>query len=149
MNKRKQWIINKDFQYKFILMTVLPGAIVLLIFWLGIEFIFYRMILMGEELGVPKGHVFFSLLKSQKNLFNLVMLSVSLGTICIFGIWSIFFSNKIAGPLYRLTQFLRELNRDTKGSFPKVKFRDGDFFLEVSEEMNAFLERESDKQSRE
>lgn len=145
MDKRKQWIINKDFQYKFVMMCVIPAFIMILYFWLSIEFIFYRMVLTGNSMGIPKEHAFFSLLKAQKDEFNVVILVSTLLAIGIFGVWALLFSHKIAGPLYRLRQFTKDLKRDSSGKYPKVKFREGDYFTELADEMNAFLDRESDK----
>lgn len=49
------------------------------------------------------------------------------------------FSNRFAGPVVRLSRFLRELGEN--GEVPPLKFRDDDFWMEIANEFNVCRER--------
>lgn len=54
---------------------------------------------------------------------------------------SLIFSHKIAGPLYRLTLFLRQSPAETDiNNYPKLFFRKEDFFQDIPEKVNIFTE---------
>ncbi|HAZ14381.1 MAG: hypothetical protein A2X86_19325 [Bdellovibrionales bacterium GWA2_49_15] len=50
----------------------------------------------------------------------------------------LYLSHKIAGPMYKLQKHLRECRE--QGKLDHVTFRPGDFFTEVSDEYNAFID---------
>lgn len=142
-NNRKKWIINKNFQYRFILMCIIPMLLTVICFWLGVEIIFFRMIAMAKNMGIPEGHVYYKLLVLQKSEFNFVIIVSSLVVSFIFSLWAIVFSHRIAGPIYRLTQHFKGLKKNENNHFPHVRFRKGDFFIEVENEINNFFDRNS------
>lgn len=54
---------------------------------------------------------------------------------------SLIFSHKIAGPLYRLTLFLRQSPVENDiNNYPKLSFRKEDFFQEIPDKVNSFTE---------
>lgn len=72
-------------------------------------------------------------------------LGVFLLSAMVFFLFSLFasliFSHKIAGPLYRLTLFLRQSPTVTDiNNYPKLFFRKEDFFQEIPEKVNSFTE---------
>jgi nitrogen fixation/metabolism regulation signal transduction histidine kinase len=55
----------------------------------------------------------------------------------------IFLTHKIAGPMYKLTNYLRGI---TEGNTPgQITFRNGDNFAEVAEELNLAFDRLADQ----
>ena len=50
----------------------------------------------------------------------------------------LFLSHKVAGPIYKLTMYLQNI-RNT-GEITKLKFRDGDNFMELAEEINMTMD---------
>ncbi|MFY7992967.1 MAG: hypothetical protein ACOVP4_06730 [Bacteriovoracaceae bacterium] len=139
--KRKIWIINKPFQYRFIAFSLIPTAAIALFFLLSIEIIFYLMIEKGKQLGLPLDHAYYSLLLSQKKYFLISTLVSSLFIFIGFSIWSLVMSNQIAGPLYRLSQHLKKLNKDNLHTMNELKFRNGDYFQEIPVEVNELIKR--------
>lgn len=140
-NLRKKWIINKKFQYNFVSLSLLPIAASLLTFWVSVEILFYFMIQKGHEMNLPATHAYYELLNSQKHQFFISTLCAGLIISLIFGSWAIVMSHKIAGPLYRLSEFLKKANRETLKEEPPLKFRDADYFKEIADEVNEFLKR--------
>ena len=55
----------------------------------------------------------------------------------LIGVLCIFFSHKIAGPLYKLKMFLTNIREGS--SDREVHFRKGDYFLEIADEVNKTL----------
>ena len=48
-------------------------------------------------------------------------------------------SHRIAGPLYRFNNHLNKIAET--GEFGPIKFRDGDFFIELTESFNKAIKR--------
>jgi len=77
------------------------------------------------------------LVEKKRNL--MVILSLwQIGFTGLVFVICIFFSHKIAGPLYKLVQYLRAVKAgSSKG---KLTFRKGDYFQELAEEYNTTIE---------
>lgn len=140
-NRRKNWIINQDFQYKFITYTLLPVGITILIFWLSIEIFFYRMLMIGKKFNIPDNHGFYLLLRTQKSEFFSIAIILIIILIIAFFIWGVLLSHKIAGPFYKFKKYLDESQNTKECLQTPLAFRKGDFFLEIPEAFNNFIER--------
>ena len=89
--------------------------------------------------GISEKNPIYSFISSQHVSLNLLLLTMALvGTILMFG-FGIWLSNKVAGPIYRMTMDLNKLdpNKEQKN----IHFRDGDFFFELKDALNSYLER--------
>lgn len=53
--------------------------------------------------------------------------------------FSLFFSNKIAGPIYNINQVLDNNARDNTQRL--IKLRKGDYFIDLSEKINVIIEK--------
>ena len=93
---------------------------------------------LGKQLGLPKESQFFKFITHQKDKFTNIFLVTSLLSSLVLIIFGILLSHKIAGPVYRMTEDLKEMikNKETK----EVHFRKGDFFIELTETFNNFLD---------
>lgn len=140
-NRRKQWIINKSFQHNFILATTIPLCLLLCLFWAGIEVTFYHMIEYAKEIGLPKNHSFFIFLKEQKKNSLYLLFYLSIPSMIIYFCWAVVYSNKIAGPLYRLNRYFIDLQNNPIDKIPLLSFRKNDYFQEVTESINRFLQK--------
>lgn len=137
-NRRKKYIINPKFQYRFILATLIPNFASLIIFYLMIDLYFMKLSQDGKELGLAENHPYFLLLRDQSMLMNKVFIIVAILTTLFFLVWGIIFSHKIAGPLYRLRAHFDD-SAGTK-EIKRLSFRPGDFFQEIPEAYNRWLE---------
>lgn len=129
-NSRNIFIINPKFQYKFsflICVLVLLGSI---IYPKTIFDLFDKLIMMKPEDTQ-------NLENARGSLLNLLLL-IEMAFIGIVFVFCIFITHKIAGPMYKLMNYLEEV-RQGGAKYP-LAFRDGDYFPEVAEEVNLTIE---------
>jgi hypothetical protein len=55
-------------------------------------------------------------------------------------LWGLFYSHKIAGPLYRLNKYFDDAAASGKPLEKKVYFRKDDFFQEVPDSINKYID---------
>jgi signal transduction histidine kinase len=75
--------------------------------------------------------------KRNSLIFFLVLLHA--GFTCLTFLTCIFFSHKIAGPLYKLKKHLREIR--SNGISGHLSFRKGDYFIDLADEVNITLDQ--------
>jgi hypothetical protein len=145
MSKRKKIIINPKFQFKFSLNLLLPMLIVTSVFWLTVEFFFYRMVKFGKVNNLPDGHAYFTLINLQRKEFIFILLVLALVLAIVFFIWGLLYSHRIAGPLYKLNKhFVESKDLDEVKNKP-LSFRPNDYFSELPVSINSFFDRLKDK----
>jgi signal transduction histidine kinase len=81
-------------------------------------------------------------LESKEETLFIFLALWQLGLTILVFIICIFFSHKIAGPMYKLRQFLNRM-RDGQ-PYSKLLFRNGDYFIEVADDINETFEKISD-----
>lgn len=136
-NRRKVFLINPRLQYSFLGFSLLMSLISIAVFYLATLYLFWNFEQTGYSVGIPEGHIFFRFIADQRSLMNTILLIaapiITLVT-CYIGIK---LSHRVAGPIYRMTKHLEELNE--KGESKEVKFRENDYFLELQDEFNKFV----------
>jgi sensor histidine kinase YesM len=133
-NNRKSILINRNFQFRFVLYTFLPVLISQIVLWAALEIYINKMIQKGVQANLPSDHFYFRLMAEQLGLMKMLFVSVGAISFLIIVVWALFISHKIAGPFYRLTRMLKS-NDDSLKTF---KFRPGDFFPEVAEAVSEY-----------
>ena len=136
--KRTIFLINPSFQLKFslivssvILISTLIYPVIILDFF---SIVSQRLPSLALEISNVQSDLIFYLILIQVVLALVVFLSF------------IFFTHKIAGPLYKLRIHLEGI-REGKAITP-LNFRSGDYFHEVADEVSLFLETIRSKQER-
>lgn len=137
-NKRNFFFINPSFQFKFILYSMNWFLVAIISIMCSLNYFFWKFNQMGINAQLPANHIFFTFISDQKFQMNLIIGIVSLITILLTLIGGIVMSHKIAGPIYRFCEDLKKMNKE---NINEIKFREGDFFLEVSEDFNNFIKR--------
>ena len=137
--KRRNYLINRDFQFKFIVYTLIPSAFCLTIFYISLSIYFRKLIEHGLAMNLPPEHPYYSLISDQQGLMNSLFIFCVIISVVFYIGWGIFISHKIAGPLFRLTNFFK--NADSQRFEKKLSFRPGDFFLEIPKAINDWIER--------
>lgn len=128
--KRSVFLINPAFQLKFSLIVCSVILISTLIYPV-IIYDFFELFI-AQSKNVPP-----VLLSAQKELiFYLVLIQLVI-SILVFLVF-IFFTHKIAGPLYKLKNHLAQI-REGHPITP-LTFRNGDYFHDVAEEVTLFLD---------
>lgn len=137
--KRKRFLINPPFQIKFILITAAAALIGIATLFLSNIYFFQHMVAEGEKLGLSSEHSYFYFLEEQKVLLIQIFLMTSLVVFLGMLIFGIFYSHKIAGPLFILHRSMQSMAQGEKVS--DLNFRKGDYFKELAEEFNKIKEK--------
>lgn len=138
---RKILLINKPFQLSLIGWLSFLSAILVLIFYSTIWYFFYSFKKEAIAQGLQEGHVFFAFLNEQKNSIDHIFIYSSIAAILFIYIGGLFLSHKVAGPLHQLTLHLKNHNKE---NVPALYFRKSDYFIELQEAFNEFLQRKND-----
>ncbi len=131
--KRHIYIINKSFQYKYIFIILS----IMLITIFTVSFTTFYIIwsnIIKEYFFIPEAS------KKLADIFvktsELLLIPLIILTI-IFSIVGVFYSHKIAGPLFRVKRICDELARGNLNQI--VKFRKGDEFHDVADALNKVI----------
>lgn len=128
--KRSTFLINPGFQLKFSLIVCSIILISTLIYPIIIYDFFNVMITQTPD--IPP-----QIVSAQKNLVLYLILIQTVIILLVFIVF-IFFTHKIAGPLYKLKSHLAGIREGNP--ITPLAFRKGDYFEDVAEEVTLFLE---------
>jgi len=140
INLRKVILINKKFQLTIISWMLLLGIMSSSFIYSANMYFFKHMKDEAEMAGLSVDNIIYQYIDSQKIFMTNVFIITALVTIFVIVIGGLYMSHRVAGPLYRLTQHLKQNNPQ---DCTPIKFRKGDFFLEIQNEFNEFLKRKS------
>jgi len=133
--KRRVYLINKDFQIRFIIYTATLALITIAIFYGMLLFFFDELFLLGVRSGFPVGHVYFKFIADNRSdMMNVYFPIAAIFVFILIFISGTFFSHKIAGPIYRMNMYLRSLSLDSITA--PLNFRKKDFFQELAVSYN-------------
>lgn len=135
---RRNYLINRSFQIRFILYTVGVSLMAVLAVYLTANYFFWSFQEKGREIGLGEGHVFFTFLEQQQAYMNQLLLGLSFFFILGLSFWGLILSHRVAGPLHRLNKHMWSVARG-EVTDPLV-FREKDFFQELSSAYNAQYE---------
>jgi hypothetical protein len=142
-NRRKTLLINPRFQRRFLVNMLILNVAISAVFYAAQTFFFWKANQLGLSIGLPEGHVFFKFINEQQRAMSVISLAsigIVSGLIMLFGL---VYSHRIAGPVYRLQKYLKDrIDGRVKGP---VSFRDGDYFQELAETVNDFVQFEESK----
>src|SRR5690606_12898419 len=93
----------------------------------------------GRDLSLPPEHVFFKFIHAQKQEMLIIFAITSVIVVTLIVWHGVRFSHRIAGPLYRLNTDMRQMAKD--GKVRNIRFRKGDYFLELPDAFNALLDK--------
>lgn len=129
---KKNYIINKEFQFRLISYFVALFGLTTLSLY-GTSFLFFwRLKQKALTIGIPENHVFFMFLNNQKYDLDILFISLSLLNLVILIISGILISHRIAGPLFKLTKYLKNISKESE----EFKLREKDFFKELEPIVN-------------
>lgn len=134
--KRSTFLINPSFQLKFSLIVCSVIVISTLIYPI-IIYDFFQMV-SSRNPDIAK-----NIAGAQRDLILYLALIQFVVTFLVF-IAFIFFTHKIAGPLYKLKNHLAGIREGNE--ITPLHFRNGDYFQDVAEEVTLFLETVADNQ---
>lgn len=130
--KRRHYFIEKRFQAKYILLTILL-LLTYTLFFVAIIFAPYMLTLYFDYPITQKEEAARAILLLHGKIWPWVA-----AIILLFGVISIFITHKIAGPVFRLKKCLTEI---TRGNLDiKIKLRKGDDLKDLAEHINILVE---------
>lgn len=138
--REKKFLINNDFQVQFMLSLLLISICSMSVIYLANDYFFHSYMQKGQALNLPPDHPFFLMIHEQKKFMTHVFIVVALSISTIAGLWGLFYSHKIAGPLYRLNRYFTQAAKDSAPLSQKIYFRDDDFFQDVPESINKYID---------
>lgn len=136
----KKFLINYKFQIEFMFSLILLSLISMFIIYLANSYFFQSYMHKGEMLNLPPDHPFFLMIQEQKSFMTKVFLIVAGSISAIASVWGLFYSHKIAGPLYRLNKYFEDAAATGMQLEKKVYFRENDFFQEVPDSINKYID---------
>jgi len=136
----KKFLINTDFQIQFIASILLISIVSMSIIYLANDYFFHVYMQKGQLMDLPPDHPYFLMIHEQKRFMTKVFIAVAFSISSVGVLWGLFYSHKIAGPLFRLQQFFNKAAEDNTELKNKIYFRDNDFFQEVPESINRYID---------
>ncbi len=147
--REKKFLINVDFQIQFIASLLLISIVSMSIIYLANDYFFHSYMEKGLALNLPPDHPFFLMIHEQKRFMTKVFIAVAASISGVACIWGLFYSHKIAGPLYRLQRYFTAAAADSSQLKNKIYFRDDDFFQEVPDSINRYIDSVNNCKERE
>ena len=142
MKKRKTLLINPSFQFNFIAYCGLTFLMASLAFYAATMIFLNQLEEFGASLNLSENHIFWKVLEVHHHNLNYLFFVTAIILFFIQLIIGMFYSNKIAGPIYRLTREVK--NAKSFNDLPIISAREGDLFEELYEAINEkVMEQES------
>lgn len=138
-NRRRTFLINPEFQLRFIAFVSVLCSISGVVFLISNIVFFKRMRNLGVTFHIPPNNAYYTFLNQQEHQLSILFLISLLVMLVLSYILGLLFSHRVAGALYRIKTFL--LQADKNGSHPELKLRKSDFFVDVADALNAFLRK--------
>lgn len=147
--RRRQYLINQDFQFRYIGLLVGLASLLCLVFVVMTKHYIDLNLNPLIESGMIASPVVNELLQIEKQFLNKNLLTVFLlvlGTLTLAGI---FITHRIAGPIYALERRMKQIAQEGMQNTP-FHFRRTDEFQELAESFNtmmASLQKQMDQQN--
>ena len=98
---------------------------------------FHRLVQKGLSVGIPKGHIFYRFLQDQKSDLDLLFIGLALlNLLFLLGV-GFFISHRIAGPIFKLKQYLLDVNSGSESFVLRKK----DFLKDLEPVVNSIREK--------
>jgi sensor histidine kinase YesM len=142
-HKRTRFLINPSFQLSFIKHSVFLALLTLAIFYSANLYHFWEFKNKGLNAGLSSDHVFFEFLNQQQRAMDYTFVAIAALAFVIIAAYGLFLSHRVAGPIYRLTQYLKNFKAETETK--PLKFREDDYFADLAEAVNTCLQKDSSR----
>ena len=136
-NRRKIYLINPRFQWRFIGFMAAVSLLAIAILFLSNVLFFRTMHQEALAVGLAPDNPYFDFLAEQQSSLTKVYLGVSAVAFVVMMGLGILYSHRIAGPLHNLNNRMKQIAQG--GDPAPVRFRRKDQFRELAESFNAML----------
>lgn len=137
--RRKVLLINRKFQIKYLLQTILLSLSVITIFFFVIRLNIASFRSSAISSGLNPDHIIFETLNRLQASLDVYFIFGSIMVIIVVLGFGLFMSNQVAGPVHHIVTHLRKI-RSGETAPSEIKFRKNDFFQELADEINKSIE---------
>jgi methyl-accepting chemotaxis protein len=138
-NRRKTYLINPRFQWRFIGFMAAVSLLAIAVLFVSNILFFRDMEQAALSVGLTTDNPYFDFLNEQKSaLYRLYFLVSAVAFVLMVGL-GILYSHRIAGPLHNLGNKMQRIANGEDLS--EVKFRRNDQFRDLAESFNAMIAR--------
>lgn len=138
MKLRRQYMINQDFQFRYIGLLVALACVVSLVFVLATKYYLETSLSPIIESGLLTSPLANQLIEIEKNFLNKKLLILFLTLISTITLAGIFITHRIAGPLYALERRMKQIAQEGIES-SEFRIRRTDEFQELAESFNMMI----------
>ena len=133
----RTYLINPKFQWRVIFFGVSIGGFVLALTYVFMQYFFSSCEANLISAGIPAQNAMFDFLKQQRAQMDSLFIVIICFTLVVSTVIGVFLSHRVAGPIYRITKHLQGIA--TGEPAKPLRFRDGDYFMELADAYNATL----------
>lgn len=145
-NLRKKVLIQPRLQKKIIAQFLLLGVVMILVNLLSFYFLVSKVINQIQAFSSSHAEIYDSLMDTWSDL-TLGTLVLSLVIVFSFCLYGLYFSNRIAGPLFHVRKAIARFVMGEKSV--RIQLRRDDYLQELSEDVNLLMDKLSEKKSSE
>jgi hypothetical protein len=138
--KKRQWrniLIDQNFQFRLLSYFVGLFLLTTVTLYSTTFLFFYRLKHKALDVGIPDGHIFYRFLADQKHDLDLLFLLLVLVNLLILLGVGFVVSHRIAGPILKLKNYLRDLSPASRS----FNLRQGDFFRDLEPIVNSLKDK--------
>lgn len=133
LNRRRKKYINSKLQNKIISYSLLNSIIFLFLFYFSQNWVLGKVLDSVSNLQ-PTGPGVDMIFVQLQHRFSIIFVALSGVVLTIGAVFGVIFTNKIAGPLYRMKTHLKECADEKK--LKEVTFREGDLLTDLQDDFN-------------
>lgn len=136
---RKQMVVLASFQRWFLITFVFYTGLFLTVFGVGL-YLWFK-VLMGELMNLAGllSQTFMDLINKHLQLGILITVCFIVILLLVAALQALFFSRKIAGPIFSLSKHLAKCNKE--GKIERWETRKDDLFKELVDQFNEFIDK--------
>lgn len=111
---------------------------VISIFYAAVAYLFFAFEVQGQALGLAIDHPYFQFLNEQKSITDKLFGVTTAAVLLVLGSFGIVLSHRVAGPVYRVSEHLRDMAETH--NYKALSFRKSDEFPELAGAVNSLVE---------
>lgn len=139
MEQRTKIFLGHPLQKLAILYTSFLVVLICFIYYFANLYFFRSFHLFAEKIKMPLDHPLHQFMAQQETLMIIVFAVTTLVILLMTNFWLISFTNRIVGPVLRITAELKKMTDD--GHPIRLQIRKKDFFSELVNAINKLIEK--------
>ena len=137
----RTYLINPKFQWRVIFFGISIGGFVLALTYVFMLYFFSSCEANLASARIPTQNPMWDFLRQQRAQMDGLFLVTVCFTLVVSTVVGVFLSHRVAGPIYRITKHLQGIA--TGEPARPLRFREGDYFIELADAFNATLTKDS------